>query len=573
MTDILAQNGIEVADGAQATVTNNAVSGNWYRPCGDYLTCYNAAGILLYSTSHAVVGTNTLTANQAGVNLFLAPFADIAGNHITGSAWAIIVDTSNDVNVRGNTIGVPTVGPNALQVIGVWALNSLRVAVTGNVINFGGAVDPVSTLYGISFEDSSGRIVSNEVLNVRMAAAFFGLQTGVGIVATGIGTLSIEDNTVSNYQKGGIVVGRFGNGLGNDPVNAVILRNRVTGVGPTALIAQNGIQVADTAYAVIDSNAVSGNTYTGGFWTSVGILLYLARSGTQVTGNSLFGNQAGIYVFRTANVLVTTNDIHGGALGIVVDTSDGATVSRNLVDTPTVVPNEPEVIGIWAIDSLGLTVSENVLDFGGAVGVVPTLRGINLESASGSILGNTVFGVRMAGADFSRLTGIGIVATGTGNLRIADNTVRNYQWGGIFIGLPGSPYTGRVDIVNNLVRGVGPTRLIRQIGVLLVGPGVTGSVRGNFIADNCFTGGRNGNGHDDDNENGEHDHEGRDQDANDNHGNGRCRGESDVSNRDRRTCPPGVAVGLLLCNVGRDAMDIARNRFSGNQVNFLRIRT
>jgi hypothetical protein len=219
-----------------------------------------------------------------------------------------------------------------------------------------------------------------------------------------------------------------------------------------------------------------------------------------------------------------------------------------------------------------LTVSGNLVNFGGAVGAVATLRGISLEDSSGSILGNTVRGVRMA--DFSRLTGIGIVATGTGNLRITDNTVRNYQWGGIFIGLPDSPYTGHVDIVNNYVRGVGPTRLIRQIGVLLVGPGVTGSVRGNFIADNCFTTGRGGNNHDDDDEHGNHDRDGKDRDdENDNHGDSRCRGNSDVSNRDRHTCPPGVAVGLLLCNVGRNAVDIAGNRFSGNQVDFLRVQT
>jgi len=302
--------------------------------------------------------------------------------------------------------------------------------------------------------------------------------------------------------------------------------------------------------------------------------LYLAASGVQVTGNSLSGNQAGIYVFETANVLVSGNDIHGGALGIVIDTSNGASVSGNTIDTPVVVPNEAEVIGIWAIDALSLTVSGNVVNFGGAVGAVASLRGISLEDSSGSILGNTVVGVRMAGADFSLLTGIGIAATGTGDLRIADNTVGNYQWGGIFIGLPDSPYTGHVDIVNNYVRGVGPTRLIRQIGVLLVGPGVTGSVRGNFIADNCFTGGRHGNHHDDDeHEKGHDDRDGRDRDDDDDHGNGKCRGESDVTDKDKKTCPPGVAVGLLLCNVGRDAFDIAENRFSGNQVDILRVGT
>src|SRR2546427_13219967 len=122
--------------------------------------------------------------------------------------------------------------------------------------------------------------------------------------------------------------------------------------------------------------------------------------------------------------------MHGGALGIVVDTSDGASVLQNTIDTPVVVPNEPEVIGIWAIDALSLTVSGNLVNFGGAVGAVATLRGISLEDSSGSILGNTVRGVRMAGADFSRLAGIGIVATGAGDLRRAGKPVADQPAGG-----------------------------------------------------------------------------------------------------------------------------------------------
>src|SRR2546428_8611910 len=96
MTDVIAQNGIEVADGAQATVTNNAVSGNWYSPCGDYLTCYNAAGILLVDAAGTIVADNVLTDNQAGVNLFLADSTQVSGNAISGSAWGVIVDSSDD---------------------------------------------------------------------------------------------------------------------------------------------------------------------------------------------------------------------------------------------------------------------------------------------------------------------------------------------------------------------------------------------------------------------------------------------------------------------------------------------
>jgi len=45
-------------------IVGNVVSGNWYSPCGDYLTCYNAAGVLVVASdgvqSHDVLGTISL---------------------------------------------------------------------------------------------------------------------------------------------------------------------------------------------------------------------------------------------------------------------------------------------------------------------------------------------------------------------------------------------------------------------------------------------------------------------------------------------------------------------------------
>src|SRR2546425_116948 len=143
--------------------------------------------------------------------------------------------------------------------------------------------------------------------------------------------------------------------------------------------------------------------------------------------------------------------------------------------------------------------------------------------------------IRLAGARS------GLSPAGAGAWRLGATPGRTSKGGGIFSGLPDPPYPGRVDIPNTLGGGGGPTRLIRQIGVLLVGPGVTGSVGGNFIADNCFIAGRNGNNHDDENEHGNHERDGRDRDDdNDNHGTSRCRGNSGVSNGELTRRPSGV---------------------------------
>jgi len=565
-TDVIAQNGIQFGFGAGGSATGNDVRGHTYT--GGFWT---SAGILLFEADDGVVVSgNNLLDNQAGIYAFDSDSADISANVLTGSALGIVSEGSAGVSIEGNELGVPMAVPNQNEIIGIWAIASTDVSVMDNVLEFGGAVDPVPTLYGISFEDSSGLIDGNDVIGVSMPPGFFGLQTGVGIVVTGTGAVDILDNDIESYQKGGIVVGRIGNGLGNDPVDAFIFRNTVIGVGPTDLIAQNGIQVADTASGIVAENFVSGNTYTGGFWTATGILAYSAGSGLEVVGNVLTDNQVGVYLFDTDGAVVRENAIGGSALGIVVDTSDDAVVWANAIHDPAVVPNEDEVIGIWVIDSARTTVSGNELDFGGAVSRVARLEGISFEDSSGTIRDNLVRGVRMAGADFALLTGIGIVATGHGDLRIEENTVQNYQWGGIFVGLPDSPYSGHIDVVKNYVRGVGPTEVIRQIGVLISGPGVSGDVRRNFIADNCFIGSQHDrNDHDDDDDD-DHDERDHDDDRDGKHG---CRGESDVKDKDKKTCPPGVAVGLLLCNVDRHALEVKKNDFRGNQVDILRVRT
>jgi hypothetical protein len=90
---------------------------------------------------------------------------------------------------------------------------------------------------------------------------FNGTQHGVavyyyafsdGASATG----AISGNTVSLYQKGGIVA--------NGPNAGVSIgQNTVTGNGPVPYIAQNGIQIGFGGDGLIMRNQVTGHSYTG----------------------------------------------------------------------------------------------------------------------------------------------------------------------------------------------------------------------------------------------------------------------------------------------------------------------
>lgn len=89
---------------------------------------------------------------------------------------------------------------------------------------------------------------------------FNGTQHGVAIyyraLSTGSAFGNVEDNIISEYQKGGIVV----NG---ERALVNTLGNSVTGLGQVDFIAQNGIQYGFGSNGTIRGNEISGNFYTG----------------------------------------------------------------------------------------------------------------------------------------------------------------------------------------------------------------------------------------------------------------------------------------------------------------------
>lgn len=142
-----------------------------------------------------------------------------------------------------------------------------------------------------------------------------GTQHGVGIYwrgffAQGGVTGRIVGNTITSYQKGGIVT----NGTG---VQATISDNTVTGDGHVTFIAMNGIQVGYGASASVMRNRVSGNSYIGfpGDGSASGGILVVGGAGygqcpdgndcpytvnTKVNDNVLVNNDVGVYLSNLA---------------------------------------------------------------------------------------------------------------------------------------------------------------------------------------------------------------------------------------------------------------------------------
>jgi parallel beta helix pectate lyase-like protein len=220
---------------------------------------------------------------------------------------------SGDVDATGCDIGV---------FYGVGATGTVNGADIHNakyfgVVNDGGAVT-----------------VESSRIHEIGESPFNGAQHGVAVywVYGSAATGQIVNNTIWDYQKGGIVV----NGAGS---SAEVSGNTVTGFGPIGFIAQNGIQIGYGATANVMRNAVSGNSYTGTSTVSGGIIVVggpcygdVYTTNTQIVGNTVTNNDVGIWLtniaadcvsapttatnIKVANNTISNDGLHNHYLGV-----------------------------------------------------------------------------------------------------------------------------------------------------------------------------------------------------------------------------------------------------------------
>lgn len=109
-TTMIAQNGIQISNGAIATVTYNFVSGNecGHSTCGpDILTQYQSVGILLNRAGNGTVVSLYNTVNNNDVGIYsIANKTNIYNNIVNSNRYGgIVLDSSSDSNtIQSNTI-------------------------------------------------------------------------------------------------------------------------------------------------------------------------------------------------------------------------------------------------------------------------------------------------------------------------------------------------------------------------------------------------------------------------------------------------------------------------------------
>ena len=213
----------------------------------------------------------------------------------------ILVPDGMTLDGQGHTI--TAVDPAGGHFVGAVIKNGGSVAYVTNVSittdNLADICDSgADRLRGILFEGASGSITGVTVMDINQGTS--GCQEGNGIevrnepFATGGNDkrVIIEDNTVINYQKTGIIA--------NGSVAATIRGNSVGGFGPINFIAQNGIQVAFGGTATVEDNNIRGNDYAPKDWISCGILMFDA-DGVRAGKNKYGKNEINFCNFGARN--------------------------------------------------------------------------------------------------------------------------------------------------------------------------------------------------------------------------------------------------------------------------------
>jgi parallel beta-helix repeat protein len=243
-----------------------------------------------------------------------------------------VIITTNNLTLNGSNKAAVIEAPasfstptkNIVDVHGAHGTKIEQFTITGP-----GSGPADSLEYGIRIDGGGSALIENNHITHIRDNPLSGDQNGVAILVGRAfegqtGSAVITENIIDDYQKGGIVVSNTGS-------SAVIDQNKITGVGPTALIAQNGIQVSSGANALILHNVVSGNVYTPQTFASTDILLFSPGS-VIIVGNRLTASDVGIYALGAKNAIISFNQISGSTFdGIDLDGTTNSWINFNQI--------------------------------------------------------------------------------------------------------------------------------------------------------------------------------------------------------------------------------------------------
>ncbi len=302
----------------------------------------NQSGLPVVGSTLSVAGTSgrTYSWNATGTTICTPTNFYRDGTNMTAALINPTSPVTGEVNATGCNIGI-YFGPG---MTGSVAGANIHGANYYGVANNGGSVSVTNNqIHDIGESPLNG---DQHGVSIYFANVFTGdsnidpntSQSACDPLYTTTGTIS--GNTLTNYQKGGIVVNCTG-------ATATVSNNTVTGQGSVPYIAQNGIEIARGATGVVSGNNVTGNEYTNfsanppsgpdpiNDVQSVGILLFEGGAGTSISSNTISGNDVGIYnhlINGSGTTTISNNILTGGNRYAGMELDQGnANVSGNAI--------------------------------------------------------------------------------------------------------------------------------------------------------------------------------------------------------------------------------------------------
>jgi hypothetical protein len=226
-----------------------------------------------------------------------------------------------------------------------------------------------SIRYGVRVDNGGSALITDnhitEIRDLLSMGNLSGCQNGHGVnvgrqLDSTSGTATVVHNLIDKYQKGGVFVDNGGS-------SAEVAYNEVVGVGPTTVIAQNGIAVGRQAHGNVHHNKVSQNVYSPSGTEATG-MLYFRDPMVRAHHNDVFLNEDGIGLFTstTGGIEVSYNNSRNNLEdGIIVfDQSSGHLIAYNkafengrfdCADNSTGPYNSPALVANRWVKDLGRT--------------------------------------------------------------------------------------------------------------------------------------------------------------------------------------------------------------------------
>jgi parallel beta-helix repeat protein len=271
--------------------------------------------------SHAVSQAPAGSSISVGAGTYTTPLSISTSVSITGTvqngANATVLNPPSTVADSDSTF--ENASPQPIGAL-VDVTNGATANLTNLVIN-GASASPSfnatgcqNNYVGVYFHNASGSLTGVNVKGVELQPSLFGCQDGLAIYAatdagsaTGSSVL-VSGGTVKTYDKNGITC--------SDPQTSCTVNNTtVTGIGPTAAIAQNGVQIGFGATGIVSNTKISGNSYTGG------------GADNQATG---------ILVFDSGALTVDANTLSANDVDLFAGADSDATSGHWLIENNTV---------------------------------------------------------------------------------------------------------------------------------------------------------------------------------------------------------------------------------------------